>query len=258
MEGVRNREETSSNEASRWKVFVIHAKKFLDRKKYMDEMLKAHPYPYEYVWEGDVETMTEVELNRYFSDKELPNGTRMNTPSNMASCALKHFYAYEKIIAQNLSGALILEDDAILQKAFDEIYPQTMQEYESMYANENVIISYEDTRLRFVPRSKREKGRFLYPGDRDRMTGCYFINQSAARMILDELRSSKCHLPIDLYHRHLLNQGKLVYLWCQPTIASQGSHTGLFISTLSPTSQVLKHFVWRCKLAYKKFLYHMR
>ena len=123
------------------------------------------------------------------------------------SCTLKHFLAYEKILAENLTGALILEDDAILSKNFDGIFPRTIMEYESTCLSENIIISYEDTRLRFVPRSQRTKGKYLYLGDRDRMARAYFINQQAARMILNEVKTNKCHLPIDLYHRYLLNGG---------------------------------------------------
>ncbi|MBR1521119.1 MAG: glycosyltransferase family 25 protein [Bacteroidaceae bacterium] len=237
-------------------VFVIHAEKFVDRKKHMKNMLRSHPFVFEYILEDDVETLSKEELNKYFSGGE--QGEGMNRPTGVTSCALKHFYAYEKIIDRNLVGALILEDDAILQKNFDEIFSKSMSEYDSMYANENVIISYEDTRLRFIPRSQRRKGRYLYPGDRDRMTGAYYINRHAACAILEDAQEHKCHLPIDLYHRYLLNQGKLLYLWCQPTIATQGSHTGLFVSTLSPTSVWLKKVVWRSKLAYKKFLYYLR
>lgn len=239
------------------KVLVIHARRFIDRKKYMDHMLQSHPYPFEYIWEGDADALSRDVLDMYFTDKEVERGIRMNVP-RFLSCTLKHFLAYERIVAERLPGALILEDDAVLLKDFDSIFHQTMVEYESVYAAKCVVISYEDTRLRFVPRSQRRKGQYLYRGDRDRMAGAYFINRQAAQMILDEVKASKCHLPIDLYHRHLLNQGKLLYLWCQPAIASQGSHTGLFVSTLSQNRQWLKGFVWNCKLGYKKLLYNFR
>lgn len=223
----------------------------------MDCMLQAHPYPYEYIWEGDADALSPAVLATYFTDREVEKGVRMTVP-RILSCSLKHFYAYEKIVSEGLSGALILEDDAILLKGFDEVFQQTMREYESGYASENVIISYEDTRLRFVPRSQRRKGQYLYRGDRDRMAAAYFINRNAAQAILAEAKASKCHLPIDLYHRHLLNEGKLLYLWCQPAVASQGSHTGLFASTLSFKSGLWLKIAWKCKLAYKKLLYEWR
>lgn len=239
------------------KIFIIHAKKYVERKAYMEKILRSRPFVYEFIEDGDAETLSENVISTYFTDKEVEKGVRMKEPK-MLSCTLKHFLAYEKILAENLTGALILEDDAILSKNFDEIFPQTIMEYESTCLSENIIISYEDTRLRFVPRSQRTKGKYLYLGDRDRMTGAYFINQQAARMILNEVKTNKCHLPIDLYHRCLLNGGKLKYLWCQPTIASQGSHTGKFCSTLSNAGGWKTKISWQCKLLYKKLLYNLR
>lgn len=238
-------------------VFIIHARKFTQRKAHMDSMMKAHPHPFDYILEGDADTLTPEGLSKYFSDQEVEPGIRMNQPGNVASCTLKHFLAYERILAEGLPGALILEDDAILFPTFDTIFQQSMKEYEATYADQPVIISYEDTRLRFVPRSKREKGRLLYPGDRDRYAGAYFINQQAAQTVLHEAKTRKCHLPIDLYHRHLLMQGKLLYLWCQPPIATQGSHTGFFPSTLEKKS-LRRRLTWKYKLAYKKLLYWLR
>ena len=173
-------------------------------------------------------------------------------------CTLQPFYAYEKIVEENLPGALILEDDAMLSSRFDTIFPLTIEEYSSCYSNENVIISYEDSRLRFVPRSKREKGRFLYPMDRDRMAGIYFININAARMILDDACIQKCKLAIDLYHSQLLEQGKLTYLWCQPTIASQGSFVDILGSTLSTKKIEMEKLRWKILRTYKKLLYQIR
>lgn len=223
----------------------------------MDSQMQRHPFPFEYILEGDVEAMSKQDFHTYFTEKEVEKGVRMNM-SNVTSCALKHLLAYERIIAENRPGALILEDDVILSKDFDNVFQQTLAEYREMYTAQPVIISYEDTRLRFVPRSKRQKGRFLYPGDRDRMAAAYFINRNAAQVILHEAKTTKCHLPIDLYHRHLLGLGKLCYLWCQPTIASQGSFTGLFPSTLSEKTQFMERIIWMCKLAYKKILYNLR
>ena len=239
------------------KIFIIHAKKYVARKAYIDKILRSRPYIYEFIEEGDAETLSEKVVSTYFTGKEMGKGVCMKEPK-ILSCALKHFLAYEKILADGLMGALILEDDAILSKNFDEIFPQTIMEYESTCLSENTIISYEDTRLRFVPRSQRTKGKYLYLGDRDRMTGAYFINRLAAQMILDEVKTNKCHLPIDLYHRYLLNSGKLKYMWCQPTIASQGSYTGKFCSTLSNKGGWKVKITWQCKLLYKKLLYNLR
>ncbi|MCM1312518.1 MAG: hypothetical protein NC206_11785 [Bacteroides sp.] len=73
----------------------------------------------------------------------------------------------------------------------------------------------------------------LYPGDRDRMAGCYYINAAAARLICENYgKDENSTLAIDLFHNKLLKDGRLQYLWCQPTVATQGSHTGKFGSAI--------------------------
>ena len=240
------------------KLFVIHAKKFQDRKKHIDRMLGALGLEAEYMSEGDVEELTSDVLNRYFNDNMIREGVRMNAPTRYSSCTLKHLLVCEKMMEEKLDGALVLEDDMVLDKKFREKFSRSIQEYERDYREKNVLISYEDTRLRFVPRSKHVKGKLLYAGDRDRMAGAYFINGNAARAIIDEVRKNKCHVPIDLFHRQLLEKGKLTYLWCQPTIASQGSHNGLFESSINLKQIHLKKYLWMFKLTYKKLLYELR
>lgn len=237
------------------KAFIIHAEKFTERKKHIEAMMSTHSIQYEYMKKGAGDSISEKEQNKYFKIKA--GGEKM-MGMGAKCCTLQHFYVYEKIVQDNMTGALILEDDAVLADCFDKIFHLTMDEYEKRWADKKVIISYEDSRLRFVPRSKRKKGRYLYPGDRDRMAGIYFINRLAAQMILDDLKSNKCSMPIDIYHRHLLEQGKLTYLWCQPTIASQGSFLGILSSTLSSKKYFMEKLRWKFLKAYKKLIYEFR
>ena len=48
------------------------------------------------------------------------------------------------------------------------------------------------------------------------------------------------------------------YLWCHPTIASQGSFTGAFSSSLSHKNDMLIRLRWSLKKNYKTFLYWLR
>lgn len=234
-------------------VLVIHARRFTDRKAHIERLLHRHHLQGIYILDGDMEDLKSNELDRFFVKDSI-----MHTIAPFVSCSIKHFYAYEYIIKQNLSGALIIEDDMVLSKNFNTIFSQSLQEYKSKYTNKPIIISYENTRLRFVPRSKRKKGQVLYQGDRDRMAGCYYINRLAAEVILDKAIHEKCSFPIDNYHNKLLHKGLLVYLWCEPTIAEQGSFNGLFHSRISNRYLLPDKIRWRTKLIYKRMLYYFR
>lgn len=217
-------------------------------------MLWRYNIPFEYILDGDISDLTDDVIDRYFT------GQLMADPTPPTSCAYKHLLAYKKILADGLYGALILEDDIILRSNFVTIFNQSIdevKEYEITHPGP-IIISYEDTRLRFVPRSQRKEDCVIYKGDCDRMTGAYYINAAAAKLILDYAIFHKMDSPIDITHCQLLRNGLLDYLWCQPTIATQGSHTGAFASAINFHKSVFYPLTWQFKLAYKKLLYWFR
>ena len=178
------------------------------------------------------------------------------TPRSL--CTISHFLAYEIILSDGLEGALVLEDDILLHKNFKTQFEQSIKEYQRNYQNQKIIISYEDSPLWFVPRSQREKGRMLYPGCRDRLSGAYFINNYAAKAILDELQTKRCDRAIDLYHYQLIQEKIINYLWCHPTIATQGTATGLFETSLSSNRKKMRKLSWFFQKNYKLLLYWFR
>ncbi len=237
------------------KVFVMHVKKgYEERRAHIENMLERLGIDCEFMLDGDIEDLSSEVIHRYFT------GTAMSGKTPGTSCALKHLLTYRTIIERNMNGALILEDDIRLSRNFVKVFNKTMDELDTIYKNNDrpVIISYEDTRLRFVPRSKRRHNKLLYPGHCDRMTGAYYINMAGARLILEYAMTHKLDRPIDLTHRKLLDEGKISYLWCQPTVASQGSATGQFNSSISLQKKILRPLMWRLQRAYKIILYFFR
>ena len=187
------------------KALVIHAAKLKERGENIDSMMKSIGMDYEFISEGDADKLTDELLDRYLKDG--PEDLHKKSPR--ASCTIKHFLSYEKILTDGLEGALILEDDIVLHDDFKEKFEKSIEEYRKNYADRNVLISYEDSSLQFVPRSKREKNRMLYPGKKDRMAGAYWINHHAARKILDLLKQDPTDIPIDCYHYRLLREGAI-------------------------------------------------
>lgn len=210
--------------------------------------------PFEYMLDGDIADITDEILNRYFT------GDAMQRPCPATSCATKHLLIYQEMVRRNIAEALILEDDIILRNDFVCTFNQSIDEVHHYAATHPgpIMISYEDTRLRFVPRSQRRDDTVIYPGDRDRMTGAYYCNIAAAQLVLDYALTHKLDQPIDLTHCHLLRSQQLVYFWCQPTIATQGSHLGLFSSAINLHKSMLSPLKWKAKLAYRKLLYWLR
>ena len=236
------------------KVLVIHAAKLKERGENIDRMLRAIGMDYEFISEGDADELTDELIDKYLAD----GPEDLHRKSARASCTIKHFLACEKIVDEGLEGALVLEDDIVLHDDFKPQFEKSIEEYREHYADDKVLISYEDSSLQFVPRSQREKGRMLYPGKKDRMAGAYFINRHAAKAILECLRQQPTAIPVDCYHYELLKRGVIVYLWCQPALATQGSFTGRFRSSLSKKKDTMIVVRWWFKKSYKRLLYWLR
>lgn len=237
-------------------VYVMHMKNgYEERKMRIEQMLGSMNINFKYMLDGDISDIDDNTINKYFV------GQTMVGRYPHTSCALKHILTYKKMIDAGIDGALVLEDDICLHRNFIKYFNQSIKEmdsYAKTHADEPVIISYEDTRLRFIPHSKRKKGVVIYKGDRDRMTGAYYINNRAAKLILHYAETHKLDKPIDLTHCQLLREKRLTYFWCQPCIATQGSHSGTFKSSINFSSGAMEHLMWKLQRIYKKLLYFMR
>lgn len=236
------------------KTLVIHPTRLKERGEHLDRMLRNIGLEYDIVNEGSDEAKIKAYLKKY-----LRNGQEeMLRKVPRSLCTISHFLAYERIQSEGLEGALVLEDDILLHKNFKMKFEQSIEEYQRNYQNQKIIISYEDSPLWFVPRSQREKGRMLYPGHRDRLSGAYFINKHAAKAILDDLQANRCDRAIDLYHYQLIEEKVIDYLWCHPTLATQGTATGAFETSLSANKKHLRKLSWLFQKNYKLLLYWFR
>ncbi len=235
-------------------VFVAYVKQgYEDRAIHMEAHLKEREIPFVYMLDGDIADITPERMQTYFAPSWHPK------PNAEVSCTMKHLLIYEEIIRRQLPGALVLEDDIYLDKGFVALYKRSLEELEEEPADVPAIISYEDTRLKFVPGSQRRAGRVIYRGDTDRMAGAYYINRAGAEVVVRYAREQGVDLPIDKLHDRLQAQGVLTYWWSQPTVATQGSHAGGFSSSIQRKHGGLTtRLRWLFKINYKRLLYWLR
>lgn len=232
-----------------FKIFVLHVKKgYEERAAHIEKMMARLGLEFEYISDGDIADLNPEIMQRWFD----PDG-ELGKPSAVTSCSCKHLFACKAVVERQLPGAIILEDDILLSDNFADIVAKSISQ---LPEGRPAIVSYEDTRLRFVPHSMRKPGQVIYPGDRDRFAGAYYVNAEGAAAILDSAATDRLKVPIDLYHRHMLDAGKIQYWWSHPCVASQGSFNGLFTSTLTPDRG--KALVWKLKRAYRRLLYRLR
>lgn len=232
-------------------IFVIHVRGSEDRRRFIEGQLKAIDYPVEYVLDGNKEDLTPEILDRYFMGKM--HGQQPNT-----SCAYKHILTCKYIVERNLDGALIIEDDLRLYPHFQERFERSISEYQQCHSHEAVIINYEESSLLLVPRSERRKGQMLYQSQRDRFAGCIYINNNAARIILQYAEEHKSSETSDRLHTLLVEQGLINYYWSHPCLACQCSCDGSMPTMIPTRPRPFKRLKWFYKRLYKHMLYWFR
>lgn len=232
-------------------VFVLHVRKgYEERRVHIERLMSRHGLHFEFILDGDYDDISEACKARWFSEDNRLTHAAM-------SCAYKHLLACRAVVERGLPGALVLEDDVVFSRRFDRLMPMAVGQLLAL-GDEPALLSMENTRLRFVPRSRRRRGILIYPGDRDRYAACYYINRAGAESILRHSEGGGIDRPIDLFHRLLLEQGKLRYYWMHPTVATQGSFTGQFQSAINPYDRFVEPLKWRLQLAWRQLIYNLR
>ncbi len=233
------------------KTFIIHVSDAYVREKHMQQQLAKFTCNVEWVIEGDMKDLDDDILQKYFSQK-------MNSISPATSCAYKHILAYYKLLSSKEPYALILEDDIYLETNVETIL-QTIVDELNRDELKNVLISLEDSNLRYVKGSQRKSGQYLYPAKQGRMTGAYFIDREAALGLINLIQKQKCHLPVDWFHNFAAENGAIQIYWAHPTCATQGSLNGRLPTSIdNKTSGRWRRFSFHLQRIYKKCLWQLR
>lgn len=235
-------------------VLVIHAKHLTERMRHMQQQLHDWPGDVVYIQDYDKGELTDEIIQTYFKA-----GSELDNKSGATSCAMKHLLSCKYIVDHQLEGALILEDDIVLRPGFQKNFEKTLEEIRCNYADQPILISYEDSSLQFIPRSRRVKGQWLYeaPHGRVRFNGALFISQRAAKAIWNDVIKNKCDIAVDHYYMHLYGKELVKFLWCEPCLATQGSFSGTFVSSMGQIRS-MEGLRWKLKYAYKRFIYWFR
>ena len=229
---------------------VLHVKRgYEDREQSIRDQFDALDLPFEWVLDYDRDDVNDEVLARY--------GYHGTLAPNVISCSLKHIRAWELIAASRADGAFVFEDDVLIDVArFKEITAAALREFTSA-GHETGYISLGDGCALYVPWTVKKKGVLLYPAACVRAADSYWINHQTACFLIAWVREHGFSLPAD----HLLDQicagAGIPIFWLAPTVASQGSHTGRFASTIQQADRggIREMITWKIKVLRRKYLY---
>ena len=208
-------------------VLVAHVTQgYESRRHSIERQLHGMLMPFEFMLDGDVSDLTPAVMARWF----VPS----LKPAAMQSCTCKHLLMYEQIVTRGWRGALILEDDIILADSFPQVFRATLDELQRSngFGIETAWVSYENSTLRMPRGSQLKKGVHLYPANRTRCTGAYYVGRRVAQTLLRLAETVKVSAGIDIWVDAMaaIVPEEIRILWCHPTVAEQGSMNGTFDS----------------------------
>jgi glycosyl transferase, family 25 len=231
-------------------VYVIHVAKFTDRAAHIRAELGRFEIPFEFVLPHDADDLDAGTLKRFL----VPGG---RLASRDLSLILKHMEAFRRLLAGGHQLALVLEDDVVLDKRFNQELSAIVEE--SRAFNGPFTIQIGCANNMFVPGHRLRPGQRLYEACEVRATDSFLINAAAARIRLDWLESHQFDRPVG----HLFNQidaeEKIKIYWSEPAIVEQGSMNGLFPTALGGgrKGKSLRYLKWRYawQRLRKKYIY---
>ncbi len=136
----------------------------------------------------------------------------------------------------------------IVQKAFIEI--------ESKWPGLSYISLGSGCAL-YVPWTKKRRNMYLYPAEYARAADSYWISRETAKKMTQWIKKNGFSLPADHLIDYICPKLQIPILWLEPTIANQGSHTGLFPSSIQTMERgkTIDRLEWKIKIFRRKYIY---
>lgn len=233
------------------RAYVIHVSTAHSRKTFITKQLEGKNIEYSFIEDGDIADLTPSIIEQYFEGELTPTSPK-------TSCAYKHLLAYQQILDGDDDIAMIVEDDLYFYDNYSFMINKIVDEVKRKDIN-NFIISLEDSTLKYIPRSKRQKGEFLYPERQGRFTGLYLIDKKGITSLLNRLKVEKMYLPVDWFHNICVKDNVIKMYWSEPPISIQGSLNGSIRSLIDNKKfGILRRLLFKLQRFYKISLYNIR
>lgn len=230
--------------------YVLHVKKgFEEREKSIVEQFSKLDLPFEWVLDHDKDEITPEILTKYNYSGSFNK--------EAVSCALKHICAWERIARGEADGAFVFEDDALLDiQRFKSITQEALAEFHGQESDCGYISLGSGCAL-YVPWTKKKRNKRLYSAEHVRAADSYWINRQTAIKKIQWIQENGFSLPADHLIDKITSELKIPIFWMEPTVINQGSHTGLFASSIQDLERgtFIDQLGWRIKTIRRKYLY---
>ncbi len=218
---------------SELKTYVVSVTSFGDRQANISKQAKEFGLDIEFIWDYDVDKLTEEDLARV-DEKKLPRKS--------VSTVLKHLEAQRRLLASGDRLALVLEDDAILFAQFSIVLNQILTSKNLPSGPFLLFVGGADNKATTPFLKASPTDLIEHPLS---TAEAYIIEQSAAQKRLDWCAEHRIDKPADHFLASIDQKLGITHYWTGIPLATQGSITGQFKTSLDDSRA--KHslfFLW--------------
>jgi tetratricopeptide (TPR) repeat protein len=162
-------------------VFVAHYSPAAVRKEQLDRRMQAIKMSATVITSFDREALSEQDVECMVNDKLTVELGRALLTKSESSLTIKHFSALQRIVSQNLSHGLLLEDDAVFTEGFKDVFKK---------ATDELPEDYDMLMLGTCWEQEKRGAQFsthLWLAQAARCTHGILVSQRGARIMLDTL-----------------------------------------------------------------------
>jgi len=186
-------------------VFVVNLKKDKEKKEHMLELCKKFSLNCHFIDAVYGKSLSEEEIRKHYAQEMAIKYTKRKMSRGEIGCLLSHKNIYQKMLDNDLTQALILEDDIEFDEDIIELF-----EYIKVFPNnwELILLGHHSRIGRYVntkgsiwwKQILSKKYKLIRPSDVGRGTYGYLINKKGASKLLNTL--DQYYKPIDHYTGH--------------------------------------------------------
>ena len=152
--------------------------------------------------------------------------------------ALSHFHAYKEI-SEKYDQALIFEDDVILSENFTEQFLKYINDlpidYDMLFIGDGCNLHIQSDLItpdKYIYKKEVEPASWSGQGA-GRCTDSYLVSKKCATKMHNYLQnvSYKINVPVDFWLNVAARDCDLRVFWAEPTIVTQGTQNGTFITS---------------------------
>ncbi len=92
-------------------IYIINLKKDIEKKEHMQKLCEKHNLYQEFINAVDGRLLSEENINEIYSSAKAINTIGRELSRGEIGCALSHISIYKKMVNENISEAIVFEDD---------------------------------------------------------------------------------------------------------------------------------------------------